>query len=246
MPTALTQNWLVNIVLPTVALATISFSAFAVWRHGWFSPRPVLSIYIWVLAITGALSLVVYYLQVPEAFRYAACRAYLVIYNATVGLMCFFSVAVLYEFLFRMAETNKTVRRTAVIGFVITISGIIALTYALMAQPTSTPRALTDGARFLYGATALALLASGALIFAIKRNRSFFLETRLSVVLAAVTLYNFIDLSAAFTLRRSEQTRLVMGDVIWICFSILLYRALKNGPAISSTAANTVELPAKT
>jgi len=245
MPADLPHNWLTNLILPVVSLSMIWFSAFVVLRRGWFSPRPVLSTYIWILAITGALSLVVYYLQVPEAFRYAACRAYLVIYNATVGLMCFFPVAVLYEFLFRMAAANKAIRKTAVIGFVITVSGIIALTYALMTQTTSTPRALTDGARFLYGATAVALLASGALIFTIKKSQSLFLETRLSVVLAAFTLYNFIDLLTAFMLRRRETLSHVVEDIIWIGFSMLLYWALKNGPASSSAAASTSELPAE-
>jgi hypothetical protein len=159
--------------------------------------------------------------------------------------MCFFPVAVLYEFLFRMAGANKAVRKTAVIGFVITMSGIITLTYALMTQTRSTPRALADGGRFLYGATALALLASGALIFAIKKSQSLFLETRLSVVLAAFTLYNFIDLLTAFMLRRRETLSHVVEDVIWIGFSMLLYWALKNGPTTSRTATGTVELPAK-
>jgi hypothetical protein len=160
--------------------------------------------------------------------------------------MCFSSVAVLYEFLFRMAGTNKAVRRTSLIGFLITMSGIIALTYGLMTQTTSTHETLADGARFLNGATALALLASGALIFAIKKSRSLFLETRLSVVLAALTLYNFIDLLTAFILRRREQLDHVVADIIWIGFSILLYWALKNGPAPSGTAVSTDELPVKT
>ncbi|HEX3093466.1 MAG TPA: hypothetical protein VHW72_12625 [Candidatus Angelobacter sp.] len=132
------------------------------------------------------------------------------------------------------------------IGFVIAMSGIVALTYGLMTQTTSTPKTQTDGARFLYGATALALLASGALIFAIKKSQSLFLETRLSMVLAALTLYNFIDLLTAFILRRREQLDQVVADIIWIAFSILLYWALKNGPASSSAAASTSELPAET
>ena len=122
MPTVLIQNWLANLLLPMVALTIISFSAFAVSRHGWFSIRPVLSTYIWFLAITGALSLFVYFLQVPETLRDTACKAYLAIYYATGILMCLFSVAVLYEFLFRMAGTNKVVQRMALVGFLITIS----------------------------------------------------------------------------------------------------------------------------
>lgn len=149
MPALLTQNWLTNLLLPVVSLTIIAFSASAVSRRGWFPVRPVLSTYIWFLAITGTLSLVVYLLQVPEAFRYAACRVYFVIYYATVVLMCFSSVAVLYEFLFRMAGTDKTIQRTAVIGFVITISGTIVLACGLMRRPASAYAGAGDGVHIL-------------------------------------------------------------------------------------------------
>ncbi len=99
--------------------------------------------------------------------------------------------------------------------------------------------------RFLFETTALALLISGLFIFAIKRSRSLLLESRLVVFLAALTLNDFIILLSDFMLRRSEQIRLVVADIIWIGFSILLYWALKNGPATSNTAANISELPAK-
>jgi hypothetical protein len=97
----------------------------------------------------------------------------------------------------------------------------------------------------LFETTALALLISGLFIFAIKRSRSLLLESRLFVVLAALAVHDFIILLSDFMLRRSEQMRLVVADLIWIGFSILLYWALKNGPATSSTAANTSELPAQ-
>jgi hypothetical protein len=241
MPTVLTQNWLINLILPTIALAIISFSAFAVWRHGWFSIRPVLSTYIWFIAITSALAQVIYFLQIPKALTYAACKLYLDVYYATDILTALFSVAVLYEFLFRMAGTNKMIQRTAVVGFLITLSGDLAASYWLANQwPGSS---LENIARFLFETTALALLVSGLFIFAIKRSRSLLLESRLFVVLAALTFQNFINLLSDFMLRRHEQMGLVVADMIWIGFSILLYWALKNGPAESATAASTAEMP---
>lgn len=188
--------------------------------------------------------MVIYFLQIPKALTYAACKLYLSVYCVTSILMYLFSVAVLYEFLFRMAGTNKMIQRTAVVGFLITLSGDLAAAYWLAYQwPGSR---LENIARFLFETTTLALLVSGLFTFAIKKNRSLFLEPRLFVVLAALTLHDFITLLSDFVLRRSEQMRSIVGDVIWIVFSILLYWALKNGPASSVTAANTSEMPVKT
>jgi hypothetical protein len=223
-----------------VSLALILLSASTVSRQEWFPVRPVLSTYIWFLATSSSLLLVVYLLQIPNTIRYTACRIYYVGYYSTETLICFFSVAVLYEFLFRMAGTNKAIQRTAVIGCVITIGGTIVGTYGLMRQ--STGGMLENGLRFLYGTTALAMMASGLLVFAIKKNRSLFLDTRFSMVLAALALINFIDLVSGFILRRNEQIRLVVANMIWVGFSILLYWALKNGPAVSGLVACKSEL----
>ena len=243
MPTVLTQNWFVNLVLPTIALVIIAFSARAVWRHRWFSIRPVLSTYIWFIAITSAVALVIYFLQIPKALTYAACKVYFDVYYAISILTSLFSVAVLYEFLFRMAGSNKTIQKTAVFGFLITLSGDLAAAYWLATQWPS--NRLENVAGFLFKTTALALLVSGLFIFAIKRRRSLFLEPKLFAAFAALTLQNFINLLNDFMLRRHEQMGLVVADVIWIGFSILLYWALKNGPATSGTAASTAELPVK-
>ena len=62
------------------------------------------------------------------------------------------------------------------------------------------------------------------------------------MVLAALTLYNFIDLLNDLMLRRNEQMRLVVGDVIWIAFAALLYWALKDGPVISGPVEGKREL----
>lgn len=243
MSTLLTQNWLTNLVLPAIALVTIALSARAVWSHGWFSSRPVLSAYIWFVAITSALALVIYFLQIPKALSYSACQVYLAIYHVTDILTSLFSVAVLYEFLLRMAGTNKKIQRTAVVGFLITVSGDLTAAYWLATQWPA--NRLENVVRFLFETTALALLISGLFIFAIKRSRSLLLESRLVVFLAALTLNDFIILLSDFMLRRSEQIRLVVADIIWIGFSILLYWALKNGPATSGTAVSTGELPVK-
>ena len=244
MPTLLTQNWLVNLVLPAIALVTIALSARAVWRHGWFSIRPVLSTYIWFVSITSALALVIYFLQIPKALSYAACQAYLAIYYVTDILTSLFSVAVVYEFLLRMAGTNKVIQRTAVVGFLITASADLAAAYWLANQWPA--NGLENVVRFMFETTALVQLISGLFIFAIKRSRSLHLESRLFVALAALTLHDFIILLSDFMLRRSEQMRLAVGDAIWITFAALLYWALKNGPATYSPVTGTIELPAET
>jgi len=146
--------------------------------------------------------------------------------------MCFFAVAVVYEFLFRMAGTSKTIQRTAVAGFIITISLTTIAALGMMNQSPS--NSLQNASRFLIATTSLALVASGLVVFAIKKTRSLFLETRLSIVLAALALYSFVDLLSALMLSRRQEIRLVVGDVIWITFAILLYRALKGGPTIPS------------
>jgi len=227
MPTILTQNWLTNLVLPAIALITIAFSARSVWRHRWFSIRPVLSTYIWFVAITSAVALLIYFLQIPKVLTDAACKLYLAIYYVTDILTSLFLIAVLYEFLFRMAGTNRTIRKLAIAGLLIAVGGDLAAAYSLANQwPGSR---LENVARFLFETTALAMLVSGLFIFAIKKSRSLFLEPRLFVVLVALTLQDFIILLSDFILRRKEQIRLVVADVIWIGVSILLYWALKNG-----------------
>ena len=227
MPTVLTQNWLTSLVLPAIALITIAFSARAVWRHGWFSIRPVLSTYIWFVAITSAVALLIYFLQIPKALTDAACKLYLAIYYVTDILTSLFLIAVLYEFLFRMAGTNRTIQKLAIAGLLIAVGGDLAAAYSLANQwPGSR---LENVVRFLFETTALSMLVSGLFIFAIKKSRSLFLEPRLFVVLVALTLRDFIILLSDFILRRKEQIRLVVADVIWIGVSILLYWALKNG-----------------
>ena len=234
-----TQKWLTDFALPIVALAIVSLVAYAVWRQRWFRVRPVLSTYIWFLAITGAAALLVSYsLRIcSSAIQYSLCQVYLVGYHATTILTFLFTVAVVYEFLFCMAGSDKKTRRTAVTGFVITMSLTIAGAYALM-NGSARNHTLDEAELMLFGTTALALIASGIFIFAIKKTRSLFLETRLTIVLAALALYNFIDLLTSYALRGSEQTRTVVSDVIWIAFTILLYWALRNGPTIPSAVSD--------
>jgi hypothetical protein len=165
---------------------------------------------------------------------------YLAVYDVTDILTSLFLIAVLYEFLFRMAGTNKMIRRTAVVGFLIAMSGDLGAAYWLASSWPG--NRLENVMRFLFESTALTLLVSGLFILAIKRSRSLFLEPRLFVVLLALTLQDFIILLSDFILRQKEQIRLVVGDVIWIASAVLLYWALKNGPASSNAAAMSSEL----
>jgi len=240
MPTVITQNWLTSLILPVVALIVISLSTFAVSRRGWFSVRPVLSTYIWFLAITSCISLVICLLQVPEAFRYIACRVYFLAYYSIWISTGFFSVAVLYEFLFRMAGTQKALQKTAILGFVTTMSAVIVLTFGVTMQTSSTAR-LEEGARLFDAFTALALLTSCIVVFGIKKKQSLYLEIKLSIVLAALGLYSFVDLLVGFVLRRNEHMAVVFIDLIWISFAILLHWALKDGPEISGPVVAKVE-----
>src|SRR6266853_235799 len=240
MGTIAAQKWLTGFVLPTLNVALVSLVAIAVLRQRWVRVRPVLSAYIWFLAITGVAGLLVLYSpQVCSgALQYTICRIYLVGYYVIGFLTCLFAVAVVYEFLFRLAGSDKKIRRTAIIGFLITISFTIALTYALIVAKAGKPRTLEDVARFLFGATALALIPSGIFILVIKKTRSLFLETRLTLVLLALVLYDLIDLLSAFALRGSGQVKVVVADFIWIAFTILLYWGLKNGPPIPDAVAD--------
>jgi hypothetical protein len=233
MPAVFTQNWFADLFLALVSLALSVFSAFEVSRRGWFRVRPVLSTYAWFLAIMIFILLVVSLLQIPEGIRYTACRAYSLIYNATGILMCFLAVAVVYEFLFRMAGTRKTIQRTAIAGFIITISLTSIAAVRMMNQLPS--NRLQNAARLMIATTTLALMASGLFVFVVKRAHSLFLESRLSIVLAALALYNFFDLLSDFMLSGRQHIRLVVDDVIWFSFAILLYRALKSGPTIPSS-----------
>lgn len=243
MPNVLIQNWLTNLLLPTIVLTIISLSAFAIWRHRWFSIRPVLSSYIWFVAITSAVAQVVYFFQIPKALTAAACKLYLAIYNTTDILTSLFVIAVLYEFLFRMAGKNKTIQKQAMVGLLITLSGDLAAAYWLANQWPG--NRLENIVRFLFETTALAMLISGLFIFSIKKSHSLFLEHRLFMVLAALTLQDFIILLSDIILRRRDQIRLVVGDVIWISSSILLYWALKNGPTGSNSAVEAKRVAVK-
>lgn len=234
MPTVFTQDWFADVFLSLVSLALSVFSAFEVSRRGWFRVRPVLSTYAWFLAIMIFLLLAVFLLQIPEAIRYTACRAYSLIYNATGILMCLLAVAVVYEFLFRMAGTRKTIQRTAIAGFIITISLTSIAAVRIMGQLPS--NSLQNVSRLMTAVTPLALMASGLFVFAVKKTHSLFLETRLSIFLAALALCSFLELLMDFMLRRAQHIRLVVDDAIWFTFAILLYRALKSGPTIPRPA----------
>jgi hypothetical protein len=240
MRTIAAQKWVTGFVLPTLNVAMVSLVAIAVWRQRWVRVRPVLSAFVWFLAITGVTGLLLLYsLQVcSSTLQYNICRIYPVAYYVIAILTCLFTIAVVYEFLFCLAGSDKKIRRTAIVGFLITMSLTIALTYALISAKPDKPSTLEQVDRFLYGATALALVFSGIFIFVIKKTRSLFLEPRLTLILLALVLYDFIDLLSRFILRGRAQIQLVVADLIWIAFTILLYWGLKNGPVIPDAAAD--------
>jgi hypothetical protein len=229
------QNWLIPSVVPLMGLALTAFTAAAVLRRGWYRVLPVLSTYVLTLAVTGIPLMVVYALQAfPSPIQYAACRAYVVGYQAHTIMNCFLSLAVLYELFFSMAGTNKIIRRAAVAGFVIAASITTAGAYVLMNQFPLSPSRLVSAATFLWRVTALTLLGSGIFVFVVKKVRSLYLETNLSRILAALTICNFMSGLSYFILRGRTQTGLVVSQIIWLAFAVLLYAALRNEP---STAA---------
>jgi hypothetical protein len=236
-------EWLTHFVLPILNVAIISFVAIAVWRQRWVRVRPVLSVFLWFVAITGIAGLIIFYSQqvCSGILQYNICRIYQVAYYVIGILTCLFTVAVVYEFLYCLAGSDKKIRRTAIGGFLITTSLTIALTYALISAKPDKPGTLEQVNRFLYAATAVALIFSGIFIFVIKKTRSLFLEPRLTLILLALVLYDFIDRLGSFMLRGRAQIQLVVADLIWIAFTILLYWGLKNGPAIREAAADIRE-----
>jgi uncharacterized membrane protein len=227
MAALFTHNWFDKLSL-LVSLALTLLSTFEVSRRGWFRVRPVLSIYACFLAISSSLLVVLFLLQIPDMIRYSVCRAYLVIYYGTNILDCVFVLAVLYEFLFLMAGSRKTIRKTAIGGFIITISLTAIAALAMLNQ--STDKNLQSASQSLAVITALALVASGLVIFFIKKFNLLFLEPMLSILLAALALAGFFELLGNYLLRGRQQISLVFDDVIWLFIVFLMYRALKSGP----------------
>jgi hypothetical protein len=230
------QTWLTEFALPIASVILVSLCAYAVWRQRWLRTRPILSIYVWFLAITSlALLLVAYLLRTcPTGIYYTICRIYTIGSRAITIFTCFFSVAAVYEFLFRAADRGDRTRDTAVAGFAITTSLILAVAF-LLPRPAGTD-VLGDATGFVFGMTALALIPSGIFILAVKKARSLVMGVRLTVVFAALVLHDLISLSASFALRGIPQVQTVVSDLIWIAFAMLLYWALKKGPELPRIA----------
>jgi hypothetical protein len=239
MRTIAAQRWLIAFVLPTLNVAILWLVAIAVWRQRWVRVRPVLSAYVWFLAITGVAGLLVYYSQqvCSGTLQYTICRIYQVAYYVIGILTSLFAVAVVYEFLFCLAGSDRKLRKTAFVGFLVAIIFTVSLTYWLMGARSAESSALEEVQRLLFGATALTLIFSGIFIFVIKKTHSLFQETRLTVLLLALVLYDFIFLSINFMLRADAQVQAVAAAFLWIAFTILLYWGLKNGPIIPDAAA---------
>jgi hypothetical protein len=113
------------------------------------------------------------------------------------------------------------------------MSFTLAGAYALMSATTSSQR--TGGYRTVCRDDCAGLVGSG---FILPSRRPVLYLKLGSMVLVALVLYDFIDLLSSFALRRNGQTQVIIADAIWIAFAILLYWALKNGPAIPSAVTD--------
>jgi hypothetical protein len=215
--------------------------AWAVLKKNWYKPRPILSIYIFTLAITGPWSVALYLLQDhPSSIQYTLCRLYSAEYFMAQLLIYFFQIAVLYEFLFHMAGNKKTIRKAAVTGFAITLVFTIYATYELLIHAPQTSNRLSDAATFSGRIAVLSLLISGILVFVIKWTPYLLLETKLTVALAALAFVDFIQTLIGFMMRKHNQIATMAAQVIWISFSILLYIAVKNGPDLTNKTSEPI------
>jgi hypothetical protein len=233
-----TTDWFSNIISTLFLIG----SAAAVLKNNWCQARPVFSTYISLLAIPAPLLMVLYLIQShPSQIQYTACRVYGAVYPIIQLLIYFLAIAVLYEFLFHMAGNKKAIRKVAVIGFAMTMGLTIYVAYKLMMPMPHTSNRLLDAATFFGRVTALSLLISGLFVFAIKSAQSLHLETKLAIVLGAIAFFDFIQMLIAFMMRGHTQIAAIASQVISISFAILLYVAVRNGPALANrTSAATI------
>ncbi len=215
--------------------------ALNVLRKNWYQTRPILSTYILIMATTWSLLIPLYLLQhCSSPIQYTVCRVYAVVYPITELFIYSFSIAVLYEFLFHMAGNKTAIRKVAVIGFAITMGLTIYVAYELMLHVSQTSNWLMDAATFFGRITALSLLISGLFVFAIKSAQSLSQETNMTIALAAVAFFDFIQMLIAFMLCGHTKIAAIAGQVISISFAVLLYVAVRNGPALGNKASDSI------
>jgi hypothetical protein len=230
-----TTDWFSNIISTLFLIG----SAAAVLKNNWYQARPVFSTYILLLAIPAPLLMVLYLIQShPSQIQYGACRIYAAAYPTMQLLIYFFSIAVLYEFLFHMAGNKKAIRKVAVIGFAMTMGLTMQIAYKLMMHAPPTPNRLLDAAMFFGRVATLSLLISGLFVFAVKSVQSLQLETKLAIVLAAIAFFEFIQMLIAFMLRGHTQIAAIPSLVISISSAILLYVAVRKGPVLANNKAS--------
>jgi len=215
--------------------------ALNVLRKKWYQTRPILTTYILILATTWLVLIPLYLLQNRSShFQYAVCRIYGVMYPITEMFIYSFSIAVLYEFLFHMAGNKAAIRKVAVIGFAITMGLTIYVARELMQHVSQTSNRLMDAATFFGRTTALSLLISGLFVFAIKSAQALYQETNMTIALGAITCFDFTQALIAFMLRGHIKTAAIAGQVISISFAVLLYVAVRNGPALENQASDPI------
>lgn len=215
-----------------------------VWRQHWFRSRPALSGYVWFQAIIGGVLVLLGYISqaCSGTAQYDLCRIYVVGYWAFIILDSFLSLAVVYEFLFCLGRTEKSIRRKAITGFAIT-AVLATIGAAALKSAATTTITIDSMARSLNVATALTLIFSSIYICAVKKPQPLFLDGRMAVVFWFLVFQSFTDLLISYLLRSNEQIGLLVTAVIWLAFTIFLYRALKSGPSQSGQLkAKSVEL----
>ena len=144
------------------------------------------------------------------------------------------------NFYFIVAGNKTAIRKVAVIGFAITMGLTIYVAYELMLHVSQTSNWLMDAATFFGRITALSLLISGLFVFAIKSAQSLSQETNMTIALAAVAFFDFIQMLIAFMLCGHTKIAAIAGQVISISFAVLLYVAIRNGPALGNKASDSI------
>lgn len=230
---------LAEFVLPIAGLTMFSFGAYTIWRQHWFRARPALSGYVWFQAIVGAG---LFLLACFGTDQYTLCRISFVGYWAFVILTSFLSLAVVYEFLFCLNGGEKTIRKKAIVGFVIAESIAIAGAVALGSAATDGITVASTAGAFSI-ATALVLIFSSIYICAVKKPQPLFMNSRMAVVFWFLAFENFTDILISYPLRSNKQIGSLITAAIWVAFTIFLYWALKSGPPQSEQLkAKSVEL----
>ena len=211
-----------NYVLLSLNLAVISASAYSVLTKKWYRTLPVLSTYVFVLTLISLFDLATYAgQQLSDPLQYTFCRIYLASYPVDAILISLFSVIILFGFLFHMAGGEKTIRRTAIVGCLLTIGFALLATFTLAHTPEYF-------AEVFWRATSLLLMLAGIFIFIMKTVFSLALEKRFAIVLVLMAICPFAQTMTGYWRGNAGN---FLSQAIWLLFTLMLYAALRKGPA---------------